>query len=124
MTKWQALDNISLPRPGDVGKQTDLVMKGETFEASEAQVAGLLRPKTGPPRVRKASEASTAMPLILPRAFSGPLRGPTGDARPDPAGSSHVSVALPPEATEPALGSEMEPDALDLPPGTRIHAGV
>ncbi|HEY2638966.1 MAG TPA: hypothetical protein VGI66_03655 [Streptosporangiaceae bacterium] len=123
MAKWQALDNISLPRPGDATHQTDLVMRGETFDATDAQVKNLLHPKMGPPRIRKSTEASGAIPQLLPRAFSGPLRGPVGDARPDPVGSTTIQVAMPPEAAEPAPGSE-EVDALDLPPGHRITAGV
>ncbi|MGH3300580.1 MAG: hypothetical protein ACRDOK_02660 [Streptosporangiaceae bacterium] len=124
--KWQALGNISLPRKGDAAHQTDLVMAGDTFEAAEADVKNLLHPRMGPPRIRKATEASEALPRLHPRTLSGLLLGPAVGARPDPPGSSHVQVALPPEASEPAIGSEgeLEVDAIDLPPGTRITAGV
>jgi hypothetical protein len=121
--KWQALDNISLPRKGDATHQTDLIMAGDTFEAAEADVRNLLHPSMGPPRIRKATEASEALPRLLPRSLSGPLRGPQAGARPDPQGSSHIQVALPPEATDPTSEGQGE-DAMDLPPGTRITAGV
>lgn len=123
MTKWLALDNISLARKGDPGRQTDLIMHGETFEAADRDVEALLRPKMGPPRIMKASDQAAA-PTYRPRDLSGPLRGPEQGARPDPAGSSRVQVLQDiPELTEPSAGSENE-DAIDLPPGTRITAGV
>lgn len=124
MTKWTALANISLPRANDPAKNTDLIMAGETFDATDKQVENLLRPKTGPPRVARAAAGGNAV-LLQPRQTSGPVRGPAGDARPDPPGSSHIQVAIP-EEHEPSIGSENVPevDALDLPPGTRITAGV
>src|SRR5260370_36963319 len=91
MTKWLALDKISLARIKDPDKQTDLVMRGETFERTEEQVAALLRPKQGPPRIIKAIDQSAA-PTYRPRDLSGPLRGPMVGARPDPAGSSAIQV--------------------------------
>jgi len=129
MPRWQALMNISLPRKGDVEKQTDLIPRGETFEAEEARVVNLLNPKFGPPRIRKIEERGEPMPQLLPRTVSNRQFGPPADARPDPAGSSDVQVRIP-ELAEPQPDSEQAPtgqDAVDLPPRrarTAAKAGV
>jgi hypothetical protein len=69
--------------------------------------------------------AGNDLPVIPPRAMSGPLMGPPQGARPDPPGSSGVAMMTePPEASAPVPGSEQtagqtEPpqqDAIDLPP--------
>lgn len=119
MPRWQALMNISLPRKGDVEKQTDLVPAGETFEADENRVQNLLNPKFGPPRIRRIEEQKEPLPLILPRMVSNRQMGAPAGARPDPAGSSGVQVLEKiPELTEPRPDSEQAPqeEAVDIPP--------
>ena len=119
MPRWQALMNISLPRKGDVDKQTDLITVGDTFEADESRVARLLNPEFGPPRIRKIEERNEPMPLILPRSVSNRMQGAPAGARPDPAGSSSVQVLEKiPELTEPQPDSEHGPaeEAVDIPP--------
>ena len=129
MTKWLALDNISLPRLGDPEKLTDMVPRGETFERTEKEVEGLLRPRMGPPRIIKAVDQAAA-PTYRPRDLSGSLRGPNVMARPDPKGSSTIRVMQGiPELTDPQAGEEndgesLEQGAIDLPPGTRVTAGA
>jgi hypothetical protein len=127
MPRWQALVNISLPRKGDVEKQTDLIRPGEVFDAEEARVANLLTPKFGPPRIRKIEEQKQPLPTILPRQVSNRQFGPPADARPDPAKSSAVQVLIP-ELTEPQLDSETKAattEALDIPPRrARTTAGA
>lgn len=118
--------NISLPRPGDVDKQTDLIPAGDTFTATEAAVQNLLHPKFGPPRIRKIEEQGEEMPLILPRHISNSLRGPEVGARPDPVGSSAVQVLKRiPELSEPQPDTETKPaetEAVDIPPRARTRA--
>lgn len=112
--------NISLPRKGDVEKQTDLIPAGETFEAEDARVENLLHPKFGPPRIRRIEEASEPLPQLLPKQVSNRQFGPPAEARPDPAGSSRTQVLERiPELTEPQPDSEKQPvgqDAVDIPP--------
>lgn len=126
MPRWQALMNISLPRKGDVDKQSDLIPPGETFEADESRVLNLLHPKFGPPRIRKIEEQGQDLPRILPRHISNRQFGPPAGARPDPAASSAVQVLERiPELTEPQPDSEQKPaeEAIDLPPRrTRAQA--
>lgn len=127
MPRYQALMNISLPRPGDAEKQTDLVPAGETFTATEAAVQNLLHPKFGPPRIRPIEQQKEELPRILPRMLSNRLAGPGPDARPDPAGSSRTQVLeRVPELTEPSPDSEERPasqDALDILPRSRARTG-
>ena len=115
MSRWQALVNISFPRKGDAGKQTDLILKGETFTADDNQVQNLLHPTVGPPRIRRIEEQGLDLPLILPKQISGSLRGPEVGARPDPKGSSQILI---PELAEPMPDSEQKSpeDAVDIPP--------
>lgn len=126
MPRWQALMNISLPRPGDVDKMTDLVTAGDTFTATEAAVQNLLHPRFGPPRIRKIEEQGQEMPLILPRHVSNRARGPEAEARPDPVGSSGLQVLERiPELTEPVPDTETRPaetEAVDIPPRARARA--
>jgi hypothetical protein len=124
MPRWQALMNISLPRKGDVDKQTDLITTGDTFEADETRVQNLLNPKFGPPRIRKIEEQSQPLPKILPRMVSNRQFGAPVGTRPDPAGSSNVQVLEKiPELTEPQPDSEQKPveEAVDIPP-RRVRA--
>ncbi len=126
MPRWQALMNISLPRKGDVDKQSDLITPGETFEADESRVQNLLNPKYGPPRIRRIEEQSQEMPQILPRMLSNRQFGPPAGVRPDPGGSSGVQVLQKiPEMAEPQPDSEQKPmeEAVDLPP-RRARAGA
>jgi len=123
--------NVSLPRKGDAEKQTDLIPRGEVFEADENRVQNLLHPKFGPPRIRKVEERGQEMPIILPRHVSNQLRAPELGARPDPAGSSSVQVLEKiPELTEPQPESEQHPaetetEAVDIPPRrARAAAGA
>jgi hypothetical protein len=124
MPRWQALMNISLPRKGDVDKQTDLIPPGDTFEADEARVQNLLNPKFGPPRIRRIEDQKLEMPNILPRMVSNRQFGPPAGARPDPVQSSAVQVLEKiPELTEPQPDSEQKPveEAVDIPP-RRVRA--
>jgi hypothetical protein len=125
--KYEALMNLSVPQSAaglDTGKN-DLVAKGEIVSLTEAQARGFL--DKVPPRIRLASESSQPMPNIRPRDLIGRAFGPLVDARLDPAGSSALIVQerIIPEANEPQIGSETEDqDSIDLPPGTRISAGL
>jgi hypothetical protein len=126
MPRYQALMNLSLPRKGDVEKQTDLIPPGDTFEADEARVQNLLNPRYGPPRIRRIEEQGQDMPLILPRHVSNPQFGPPAGTRPDPKGSSAIQVLSKiPELTEPMPDSEQQPaeEAVDLPP-RRVRAAA
>jgi len=133
MSLYQALTNLSLPRKGDPRQETDLIFAGETVDLDDDQAALFLPPLRQPPVIRKAAEASTAMPVLLPRQLSGvainrrtlkPIGwpGPPVDARPDPPGSSEVQVMQPPEATEPqpldetAAPGAPQQDAVDIAP--------
>lgn len=120
--------NISLPRKGDAEKQTDLIETGGTFTATEDQVANLLHPKFGPPRIRKIEEQGQEMPQILPRMVSNRAAGPGPDARPDPPGSSRTQVLERiPELTEPQPDTETKPaevEALDIAPRSRARASA
>jgi hypothetical protein len=129
VARWQALMHISLPRKGDVEKQTDLIGPGETFEADETRVQNLLHPKFGPPRIRKIEEQGQEMPRILPRQLSNRQFGPPAGARDDPDGSSSVQVLeRVPELTEPQPDSEgrVPEEAVDIPPRgrSRTRAGA
>jgi hypothetical protein len=135
MTLYQAITNLSVPRKGDPGKETDLVMAGETVELDDDVAALFLRPKRDPEVIRPAKASGDPLPRLLPRSLSGVainhrtgrrvgMPGPPQGARPDPPGSSAVQVMEPPEANEPQLDSETKPpeDAMDLPPRTRRAA--
>jgi hypothetical protein len=111
---YVALTNLSVPRRGGDGSTNDLVRPGETVHLTQEEAAGYMRHGPGDGRrvsvIMPASEydAQAAAGKLPPRAFSGALRQPPADARPDPAGSSHIQQAQPriPEAAEPQPGSE------------------
>lgn len=126
---WQALVNISVPRPGDPDKATDLVMAGNTVTLTDEQAAKFLPPNKQVALIRKKAESGQPLPRITGRHLAGRLNGPPADVRPDPAGSSRViktEEAVIPEMTEPGPGGEEDklPDAIDLPPGTRVTGGI
>jgi hypothetical protein len=138
MSKWQALNNISVPQKGP-DKQTDLVFKGETVEMRDDDAEAINR-RHRVPVLRKASEAKEPLPVITgrmlyndrPRADTFAVGGVP--ARPDPEGSSQLivqqsevlervgalagsRVSHTPESNEPSPGSqERLSDAIDLPP--------
>lgn len=133
--KWQALDNLSVPRANDPEHKTDLVVPGDTVDLTEEQASHYLGTCRCPPHqqrrqypsIRKAAEASKPMPQMPPRLRSGPLRGPASaiGERADPKGSSRIIEQKVPEMDEPSPGSESgDENALDLPPGTRVAAGA
>lgn len=134
MALYQAITNLSVPRKGDPGKETDLVLAGETVELDDATAELFLPPRRDPAVIRAAKESADPLPRLLPRQMSGVAinqrtgkrvgyPGPPADARPDPEGSSAVQVLIP-EAHEPQLDSETKPpeDAVDLPPRSRRAA--
>lgn len=139
MSKWQALNNISIPQKGP-DKQTDLVFAGETFEYPDAEAEAINR-RHRVPVLRKASEAKEPLPVLTGRMlYNQPGRADSFavggvPARPDPEGSSQLivqqsevlervgalagsRVSHAPESNEPQLGSEQGrlSDAIDLPP--------
>jgi len=131
MSLYQAITNLSVPRKGDPGKETDLVFAGETIELDDDVAALFLRPKRDPEVIRPAKASGEVLPRLLPRQLSGVainhrtgkhigVPGPPADARPDPAGSSSVQVLVP-EANEPQPDSERGPlgEAEDIPPRSR-----
>jgi hypothetical protein len=136
MSVYQALANLSVPRKGDPGRETDLVLAGETIDLDDDVAALFLRPRRDPEVIRPAKQASEPMPRLLGRHLSGVainhrtgkrigFPGPPEGARPDPAGSSALQVLIP-EAAEPQPDSEARPpeDAQDIPPrGRRTPAG-
>lgn len=133
MSLYQAMVNLSVPRAGDTGKETDLVRAGETVDLTDEQAARWLPPVRAFPMVRPAGQQSEALPRIHPKQMSaiainprtGKLIGGPGvpsDARPDPPGSSQVTSNEPPEADEPQPDSEQRDapqDAVDIAPQTR-----
>jgi hypothetical protein len=135
MSLYQAVVNLSVPRKGDPGKETDLVLAGETVELDDDTAALFLPPKRAIPMIRTAKESGAALPRIAPRQLSGirvnlrtgtlvGMPGPPEGARPDPEGSSAVQVMEPPEANEPQPGAETGPeqDAVDIPPRSQRRA--
>ena len=135
MALYQAITNLSVPRKGDPGKETDLVAAGETVELDDDVAALFMQPLRDPPVIRAAKESADPLPRLLPRQLSGVAinqrtgkrvgyPGPPADARPDPEGSSSVQVLIP-EANEPELDSETKPppeDAVDIAPRGRRAA--
>jgi hypothetical protein len=129
MSSYQALVNLSHPRKGDPGRETDLIAAGETVELTDDEAALYLPPRREPPVIRPAKESGTPMPRLLPRSLSGVAinprtgkrigsPGPPQGARPDPPDSSAVQVLVP-EAAEPQPDDESRPpdeDAVDIPP--------
>jgi hypothetical protein len=131
--KYQVLVHTSVPQRDPVtGKptgQTDLVSPGETVELTEQEARHLMdtSPRSGHrvPLVRPAKDAKEPLQRVHPAHASGIMQRPA-DARPDPAGSSHIQVQQDterqPESNEPQPGSEGQLpsdliDALDIPPG-------
>jgi hypothetical protein len=135
---YVALDNLVVPRRGDPTHQGDLAMAGETVYLTEEEAQLFTRCDPGKdgrqvPVVQKLSgPGGTREPpaRVLPRQVSGPVWSPgppppgSDGPRPDPPGSSRVQVMTDvriPESAEPVPGSESEPGAVDIPPGT-AHA--
>jgi hypothetical protein len=132
MTAYEAIVNLSVPRAGDPGKETDLVFAGETIELTDDQ-ADLFRPPFKAVAMIRPAKEGGERPRILPRQLSGiqinrrtglivGVPGPGVDTRPDPEGSSQVITTGPPEANEPQPGSETgkpSEDAVDIPPRAR-----
>lgn len=144
-SKWQAVVNLSVPRPDG---QTDLVMRGNTVTLTEDEAELFLPPHKAFPMIRPVAEQHQQLPFLHPRLHWGAARGipgpmsqggppEQGGARVDPPGSTKVMVQIP-EANEPMAGSEQHappglaeslglhqeggpsfagPDALDIPPG-------
>jgi hypothetical protein len=129
MSSYQALVNLSHPRRGDPGKETDLIYAGETVDLTDEEAAMYLPPRRDPPLIRPGKESGQPLPRMHPRALSGVAinprtgkrigsPGPPQGARPDPEGSSAVQVLIP-EAAEPQPDDETLPpdtDAVDIPP--------
>jgi hypothetical protein len=140
---YEALTALSVPRRADSDRQTDLVFKGETVYLTEEEVRRFNRHDPGRDGrmtevVRKISGPGGSRepgPRLLPRHLSGRLFRPMSPApgtdapRPDPEGSSAISVyddgrapetagAVAPEPSEMDghLTGPAAPDALDLPP--------
>ena len=138
---YVALTCLSVPRRGDKDRNTDLVYPGETVYLTEEEARQFNRKGTRDGRqvdvLRKVTGADgshEALPVLPPRALSGrlfrPATPPPGsDApRPDPEGSSSISVlddgrapegapAKPgPEEMADHLRETVAVDAADLPP--------
>lgn len=138
LTKYQALANLSVPRPAVAGqpdeKQVDLVMAGDFVMLTDDQAEKFLhwrvwRGAPERPLIRKAADQNAPLPDMQPRVLSGRMMGPPQGARPDPPGSSVLMEQRTPEAEEPQPGSENagepEQDALDIAPRTtRARAGA
>jgi hypothetical protein len=131
MSVYQAVVNLSIPRKGDPGRETDLVMAGETIDLDDDTAALFLKPRRDPEVIRPAKESHDPLPRLLPRHLSAVAinprtgkrignPGPPQGARPDPQGSSAVQVLIP-EAAEPQPDDEARPpeDAQDIPPRAR-----
>jgi hypothetical protein len=139
---YEALTWLSVPRRGDVDRQTDRVAPGETVYLTEEEARKFERHDPGsdgrmvsPIRKLSGPDGSREpLPRLLPRHLSGrlfrPMTPPPGSdlERPDPEGSSRVQVlddgrapetagAMAPEPSEMADHlRDAAPDALDLPP--------
>jgi len=132
MSAYQAIVNLSVPRTGDPNRETDLVLAGETIDLTDDMAAKFLPPLKAFPMIRSAKDSTEPLPRLHPKQLSGiAINQRTGqrignpgvpeNARPDPPGSSQVTVLEPPEANEPQPGSEDSPpppdqDAVDIPP--------
>jgi len=144
---YVALACLSVPRRGDKDRNTDLVYPGETVYLTEDEARSFNRHGTRDGRqtdvLRKVTGADgthEAPPRLPPRALSGRLFRPAvppqgSDApRPDPEGSSSISVlddgrapegepARPgPEEMADHLREAMVPDAVDLPPSHQVRS--
>ena len=138
---YMALACLSVPRRGDKDRNTDLVYPGETVYLTEEEARSFNRHGVRDGRqtdvlmkVSGADGSHEAPPRLPPRALSGrlfrPATPPPGsDApRPDPEGSSSISVlddgrapegepARPgPEEMADQLREAAPVDAADLPP--------
>jgi hypothetical protein len=131
MSAYQAIVNLSVPRVGDPNRETDLVLAGETIDLTDDMAAKFLPPLKAFPMIRSVRDSSDPLPAIHPKQLSGiainqrtgkriGVPGPPQDARPDPPGSTTITVLEePPEANEPQPGSEdasPDQDAVDIPP--------
>lgn len=134
MSSYQAIVNLSVPRRGDPNKETDLVLEGETVDMDDDVASLFLPPLKAFPMIRPVKDSGEPLPRPHPKQLSGiainqrtgkriGFPGPPQNARADPPGSSTITVMEPPEANEPAPGSETggqpvppEVDAEDIPP--------
>lgn len=107
--KYQALMNLSVPRRGDTERQCDLVPVGETVTLTDEEAALFLPPHKPLPMIRPVSDQGEPLHRIPARALAGQLRVPAM-ARPDPAGSTQVSVieepSPVPESQQVRVGAE------------------
>lgn len=133
MKPYQALTNVSVPQRDLASKddrRTDLAAPGERIELTEREAAHLLSQGA----VRPWEQHNEPLPRLTGRQLSGPMRVPAVSSnpndtgpRPDPAGSSRLTVLQdvePGSNTLPAGDSGADElfgssaSALDLPPGT------
>ena len=114
---WQALANLSIGRSTDREKSADIVHKGETVTLTEEQSQGFLtRHKV--PVIRPAGEQNSPAAPVRAKDLFGkqPVAAQFG-ARPDPPGSSRVTVSEAehvlnaPEAHDPGTDLTVDPDA-------------
>lgn len=101
---WEALTNLSIGRRDDKEKLADIVHKGEIVRLTEDVARGFLT-RHRRPVIRPAAEQNTPAPVIAAKDLFGqqPAAEQFG-ARPDPPGSSTVTVtpAADPAALHPA----------------------
>lgn len=118
---WEALTNLSIGRGEDKDKAADIVHKGETVTLTDDQAQGFLN-RHRRPVIRPAANQNDAAPDIQAKDLFG-QRPPAEafGARPDPPGSSKVTVndevadpADPrnaPEAKDPKTDFSVDPAA-------------
>ena len=116
---WQALANLSIGRSTDREKSADIVHKGETVTLTEEQSQGFLsRHKV--PVIRPATEQNSPAARVRAKDLFAPQGRPGAaqfGARPDPPGSSKVTVTEAdhvlnaPEAHDPGTDLTVDPDA-------------
>jgi hypothetical protein len=124
---YEVLGNLSMPRPNDPDKQTDLLGPGDTVMLTDEQARPWLHRRIGPPMIRPIKEAGRPMPKIVGRDLSGGLRGPMVGARNDPKGSSIViETRRVPESDQPMTeqDSDGDVDAIDIPPRGAAEAAA
>lgn len=100
-SRWEALTNLSIGRRDDKEKLADIVHKGEIVTLTEEVARGFLT-RHRRPVIRPAADQNDAAPSITAKDLFGqqPAASQFG-ARPDPPGSSTVTVT-PEPATHPA----------------------
>jgi hypothetical protein len=118
---WEALTNLSISRGEDKDKSADIVHRGETVTLTDEQAHGFLH-RHRRPVIRPAADQNEADPNLKAKDLFG-QRPPAEafGARPDPPGSSKVTVndevadpADPrnaPEAKDPKTDFSVDPAA-------------